>query len=73
VEAKPQMRETLRDGEDAVFYSTPAGLAREVRRLAGDPQLRARLGAGASRTFKAGHTLEARRRQFEEALAEAAG
>lgn len=73
VEAKPQMRELLEDGENAVFYSTPDGLAHQVRRLAGDADLRARLGAGARRTFLDGHTLEARGRQFADVLAEAGG
>jgi glycosyltransferase involved in cell wall biosynthesis len=72
VEAKPQMREALRDGGDAVFYSTPEELAREIRRLADDPDLRARLGAAARRTFLASHTLDARRREFAGVLAEVA-
>ena len=72
VEAKPQMREALRDGGDAVFYSTPEELAREIRCLAGDPDLRARLGAAARQTFLADHTLDARRREFAGVLAEAA-
>lgn len=68
VEAKPQMRETLRDGENAAFYSTTEDLVRQVRRLAEDPGLRAHLGDGARRTFRAGHSLEARRREFENAM-----
>jgi spore maturation protein CgeB len=72
VEAKPQMREALRDGSDAVFYSTSEELAHEIRRLADDPDLRARLGAAARRTFLAGHTLDARRQEFAGVLAEAA-
>ena len=71
VEAKPQIREALRDGGNAVFYSTPAELARKIRCLADDADLRARLGAGARRTFLADHTLDARQREFADVLAEA--
>jgi glycosyltransferase involved in cell wall biosynthesis len=73
VEAKAQMREALVDGHDALFYSTPDELAGAIRRLADDPELRGRLGAAARRTFLASHTLDTRRRQFLEVLAEAAG
>jgi glycosyltransferase involved in cell wall biosynthesis len=72
VEAKPQMREALRDGDDAVFYTTPEELARKIRCLADDPDLRARLGAAARQTFLSDHTLDARRREFAGVLAEAA-
>jgi glycosyltransferase involved in cell wall biosynthesis len=67
-EGKPQIGELLTADETALFFHDPLELARHVRRLAGDVDLRARLGGGARRAFLAEHTLEARRREFEELL-----
>ena len=64
VEDRPQMREALTDGEDALFYSSRDELAGQVRRLAADADLRRRLGAGARATFEQSHTLALRRQQF---------
>lgn len=67
-EGKPQIGELLTPDETALFFHDPPELARHVRRLAGDAELRARLGGGARRAFLAEHTLEARRREFEDLL-----
>jgi glycosyltransferase involved in cell wall biosynthesis/GT2 family glycosyltransferase len=68
VEDRPQMREALTDGESALFYSTPEELAGQIRRLASDPALRERLGAGARASFEESHTPALRRLQFAAAL-----
>ena len=69
VEGKPQMGEVLRGGHDVCFFTTPSELAEALRGLAGDPELRARLGREARETLLDGHTFDHRRRQFAGVLA----
>jgi glycosyltransferase involved in cell wall biosynthesis len=49
----PGAREVLRDGRDALLVPAgdPQALAAALRRLGGDPALRARLGEAARRTY----------------------
>jgi glycosyltransferase involved in cell wall biosynthesis len=70
IEGKPQMSEVLRDGYDALFFHTPSELASLIARLAREPELRRRLGEAGRETFRSGHTLEHRSREFAAALAE---
>jgi glycosyltransferase involved in cell wall biosynthesis len=67
-EGKPQASEVLADGDSAVFYRTPRELAQQIRRLADEPELRARLGAHARATLLEGHTVEQREREFASLL-----
>ncbi|MGH7097966.1 MAG: glycosyltransferase, partial [Stellaceae bacterium] len=49
----------IADGESGLLVpleEAPAGLARALARLAGDPDLRARLAAGGRRAYEAGFT-----------------
>jgi glycosyltransferase involved in cell wall biosynthesis len=50
----PGIREVLTDGEDALLTppGEPQALAEALRRLAGDAELRARLGENANRRFQ---------------------
>jgi glycosyltransferase involved in cell wall biosynthesis len=70
VEGKPQMKEVLHEGHDALFFHTPRELAALLASLARDPELRARLGHNGQETFRGAHTLEHRRQEFARALAE---
>jgi glycosyltransferase involved in cell wall biosynthesis len=50
----PAARELLADGESALLVppGDPQGLAAALRRLAGDPELTARLAAGGYATYR---------------------
>jgi glycosyltransferase involved in cell wall biosynthesis len=67
-EGKPQASEVLTDGDSALFYRTPPELARQIRGLANDPELRKRLGERARDTFLAEHTAERRENEFASLL-----
>ena len=71
----PGVRDIL-SGDDVAAIVPPGdldALVRAIRRLAGDPKLRRRLGTAARRRFLERHTLEARARQvLEPALASTA-
>ena len=56
VEGKPQMREVLTEGQNAVFFRTPGELAAALRLLASDPVLRAQFGRRAQKSFLGAHT-----------------
>ena len=65
-EGKPQATEVLEEGREALLYRSTGELADQLRRLVADPELRARLGGAALHTYREGHTLERRQREFEE-------
>ena len=69
---QPNIREVLADGATALLFdpATPGAMWQAVRRLAGDPALRARLGAAARAQALTNHTWAGNARRVVE-LAEA--
>ena len=67
----PAVREVLSDGRDALLVpaADPAALAAALARLAADPELRARLGAAAHRTYLARGAPAAAASALRDALA----
>jgi glycosyltransferase involved in cell wall biosynthesis len=64
-EGKPQTEEVLHHERDALLYRTSDELVDYLLRLIADPDLRARLGEAARRSFLEHHTVEQRQREFE--------
>jgi glycosyltransferase involved in cell wall biosynthesis len=69
VEDTPAVREVLRDGENAVLYHGRGGLLAGILRLAGDRELRRRIGECAAREAREQHRWEPRIAQFGELFA----
>ena len=69
VEGKEQIREVLRDGQDALFYRGVDRLSAAIIALAQDPVRRDRLASAARSTVEVHHTLAQRRRQLDALLA----
>jgi glycosyltransferase involved in cell wall biosynthesis len=67
-EAKPQTIEVLEEGRDALFFRSADELARHIRRLADDLELRRQLGRNARETLVRAHTVDRRQREFEALL-----
>lgn len=65
VEDTAAVRETMRDGGNAVLYHGRAGLLEGILRLAGDGDLRRRIGAAAESEARELHRWELRRAEFE--------
>jgi glycosyltransferase involved in cell wall biosynthesis len=70
VERRPQIEEVLADGVNVLLYDGSEELALKLEQLAGDPELRRRIGSAAHRTFLESHTLSRRQREFEALLCE---
>jgi len=68
-EAKPQAFEVLEHEREALLYKSREELVGQLRRLVSDPDLRARLGDAARRTYLERHTVAHRQRDFEALLA----
>lgn len=65
VEDTPAIREVMRDGENCLLYHGTGRLAEGIRRLAAQPELRARLGACARSEAVKEHVWESRVVAFE--------
>jgi glycosyltransferase involved in cell wall biosynthesis len=72
IQDRPQVREVLSHGETALLWGDPDDLTGQVRLLATDTALRARLGAAGRKALLASHTEELREVRFRAAIADAA-
>lgn len=73
VEDTPAVREVMRDGENAALYRGRDGLLAGILRLAGDGELRRRIGATAGREARELHRWELRLARFVELFERFAG
>lgn len=64
-EATPQAAEVLTDEHDALLYRSTDELVERLRRLVDSPELRARLGDTARRTYLERHTVAQRQSELE--------
>ncbi len=69
----PDVEGLFRAGEDFVMVHSPGEMRDEMRRLAGDPEARARLAERGLETVLARHTCGHRAEQLEEIVAELSG